>query len=88
MKIEQLIQVLRKQGYILNLSSTQVGADSKYSAKFFHKNDAECEKCNSPTPNKWDDYQHAPRLKLAVLRAAQDLTDRCPAILVNIGATE
>jgi hypothetical protein len=86
MTIEQIIQVLREQGYTLDLSSTQIGAGSKYSAKFFHKDDEQCDRCFCNIPNKWDDYSHAYTLKLVILRAADAINP--PAILVNMGESE
>ena len=85
MTIEQLVQVLRNQEYILDLSSTHVGAEARYSARFFHRVEAKCDECSCNLPNEWDAYAHAYTIEEAVLKAAQELGDRRPAILVNMG---
>ena len=81
MTIEQLIQVLREQGYILDLSSTHIGAGVKYSAKFSHKSDEECDDCYCNIPNTWEYYAHANRLEYAILKAAKAINP--PLVLVN-----
>ncbi len=83
MTTEQIIQVLREQGYILDLSSTHIGARSKYSAKFFHKSDEECDECCCNIPNAWDDYSHAETMEEAVLQAANAIEP--PNILIIMG---
>ena len=85
MTTEQLIQVLREQGYTLDLVSTIIGARAKYSARFFHASEEVCDECDGNIPNEWDDFSHAETMEEAVLAATHELTTRCPDILVNMG---
>lgn len=85
MTTEQLIQVLREQGYTLDLVSLDIRIGPKYSAKFFHIYDTGREECCSNTPNDWDAFAHAETMEEVILRAAQDLGDRCPVFFINTG---
>ncbi len=87
MTIEQLIQVMREQGYTLDLVSTTIGADSKYSARFFHDCDEVCDECEGSIPNEWADFSHANTMEEVVLVAMKALGDICPTVLVNIEDT-
>jgi hypothetical protein len=70
-KIEAVIDALRRYNFALELNSTVIPSESKYSAIFWHIDDSECRECEGHVPNCCDAFQHADTIIEAVWLAAK-----------------
>jgi hypothetical protein len=72
MTVESIVERMRKDGWLLDLSSTHHFADAKYSAAFVRGDLPQCDECDQlMRPIDWDDYAHADTIEEAIRGASE-----------------